>query len=1220
MDRTTTRTVSFSHKYTRALLKVLFLPLLFFLLSSFSAAQSVEPERSRVSPANAFTPTRLALVTGLRSKDALDAMALAEAQLAALENVSLLERGAINRLLEEQSLALDGMSDPAMAIRVGKILTVDLLAVLEGDPKAKKQRAMGLVVFDARTGARLCDETLSAGGEKTAVGMAETVEAAVAKHRTAPGAKKTVSLVTTRNVDLPMEKDSYCEAIGRLLERALVRSPDVTLLERRSLEHIRRERAISPDAPANALLASLERIELEIAREGDAQLKATAILTSPDEKKRRVEATAGTNEAAELVDKLLAGILEKLSATAAKHKPDRGADALRMLTEMSHELKLRHYDRAVMLMEGCMTLATPGPSVKMIVANVYYQRAAHLYDPDNDPRRGRHAGGRCETFRQVEQTEANRKRVLTDAIRSVEFFTEFYEHAKTEGTLKELHHYKIMYNPTFYGYSMANLIHAMRRSSGGWNDENKQLMLVLMSRYEHVMLDVVLPYYAKQWQNPKWPYQYLEPYVIILANCWKYLPDSARWTDVMVEHGHRVAALLDRRGPMLTGCHNLKVTYVYPLSVIIVPQDNFFWRLTPDDDSRLKKLFDEMEQHRLPGMRAFGKLGQLWLGQATGRLSTEEIRKQSREVIEFAKKAVEKPGVKKADLERLACYEVICGVLNSTVMTNDERGRLLDEIWEFMVGRKEVALNILDLLACHYCFNHANYFSSVCFIYRDTWPRYLWVVHSYDRDVVKVVRLTRESLSLLEEGKLRCLDGRNRQTKMKLRQFLAEYAKLDPRFKNQQRLARDPWTDARRLLDTRDHPNLVALSKPAVRGDAVYVAGFFQEERNRVKLFHIPFEGKPTRIVGQVDLDPLPPGVPGIHGRWVIQGPPDRHVFDRCQYPLKLAPSTDDTLYYALPHFGGMLAFPLDGSPPQKIVESNTPGMPTNTIDYAAAVDGKIFALTSFGTTNKRSYVHWHDSGGDGWQVLASSARADARSPLDGPQHFFEGITYDVARRRVLFLANGDKTSGLYQFDVATLGLQRLKPTGRWRPTWYGRLPGERMWFTFAWGPLDVSTANIIQFDLKTNKWSEVVRWTNAPKSSQFIPGVKPSKRVIAHDRDVQAPLTEADGWIWSFHPLARVSFDGATYEQFKERLSPKPLFQDQLTPDVNTLEYLPERRGLLYGNHRSLWYFQLSQKPNPPPTRKKSSPTQEKSKAKGAKKERAGGKDNAASRKKAGR
>ena len=208
-------------------------------------AGRVTAEEAPAAKAQPAARVRLALISGVPQKTALDAVALAEVQLSALPSLSLLERSAIDKLLEEHQLVFQGMADTALAVKAGKVLTVDLLAVLEGDPKAKGDPSLGLIVFDARTGTRLCDETLgTATGEKLASAMVAAVDAAAAKYRKRASGLKTVSIVGVRNVDMPIGHDALCQAVARVLERNLVNSANVTVLEREHLEEVRRERAV----------------------------------------------------------------------------------------------------------------------------------------------------------------------------------------------------------------------------------------------------------------------------------------------------------------------------------------------------------------------------------------------------------------------------------------------------------------------------------------------------------------------------------------------------------------------------------------------------------------------------------------------------------------------------------------------------------------------------------------------------------------------------------------------------------------------------------------------------------------------------------------------------------------------------------------------------------------------------------------------------------------
>ena len=56
-------------------------------------------------------PVRLALISGVRHQTALDAVALAEVQLSARPALMLLERSAIDKVLQEHHLVFQGLAD-----------------------------------------------------------------------------------------------------------------------------------------------------------------------------------------------------------------------------------------------------------------------------------------------------------------------------------------------------------------------------------------------------------------------------------------------------------------------------------------------------------------------------------------------------------------------------------------------------------------------------------------------------------------------------------------------------------------------------------------------------------------------------------------------------------------------------------------------------------------------------------------------------------------------------------------------------------------------------------------------------------------------------------------------------------------------------------------------------------------------------------------------------
>src|SRR5437899_1487359 len=70
---------------------------------------------------------------------------LAEVQLSADGQLQLLERPNVERLLAEQHLSLAGLLDASQAVKVGHVLSADMLAIVESAPKSQ---GAGFVIFD----------------------------------------------------------------------------------------------------------------------------------------------------------------------------------------------------------------------------------------------------------------------------------------------------------------------------------------------------------------------------------------------------------------------------------------------------------------------------------------------------------------------------------------------------------------------------------------------------------------------------------------------------------------------------------------------------------------------------------------------------------------------------------------------------------------------------------------------------------------------------------------------------------------------------------------------------------------------------------------------------------------------------------------------------------------------------------------------------------------
>ena len=1124
--------------------------------------------------------TRLALISGVRHKAALDAVALAEVQLSALPALKLLERSTIDKVLKEHQLVFQGMADTALAIKTGKILTVDLLAVLEGDPKAKDDAAMGLVVFDARTGARLCDETLgTASGEEPAAAIVAAVEAAAAKYRARANGLKTVSIVGVRNVDMPIGRDTLCEAVARVLDRDLVASANVTVLEREHLEEVRRERAITPNAPADALLASLVTIQLEFERGGETNFKATALLVDPTGQKRRVTATINYDWSAGSVNSLLSGILAELHAVpsapslarhgawplsgvladlhAARHtrKPDRKADAMRLIEESSFDRDAGRKQRAVACVEAALALAPDNPTVMLEAAGCLLDLrpcCPVLGTPSPDG---------------IDEATAYFLHELDLAVRWHEYqgshggFKVSVQDMSRGGRIEER-----------LGNNLLNL-----------NQRRRELHLpaspsheVAVRRYRHLMLGIVARQSFPRWSEGKFDAQYVQAYGLALQAAPLCFSNSKEWTDFAIDRARRVMQLVQRRGTLTGELARCAYSYVLLLSLITDSDNDFYrptWQLSDEDLGRLGDLFEAMTQHASPSIQIFGRSSLLWLDMRRQRLDAEGMSRRAGAILDFARQKIQDSALPGGDRERAACYEAALNVVDISPQ-REVRSKVLDELLQLMLDRRELCSEVVRMAAeADYASPYGHYNCGFMTLAREVREARDPAGH-----LPKVFELLRHLSALAGSPRVRIIEGPKDIIVEVLHEKLTRLAREQAKLAGSHQMQR---VDVRQLLSIglrcdQPHPNGDALSRPVLFRDEIYVLQAVRSGAGdapaHLDLLKIGMEGQSVRRISTLVLPPRP-----VDPNWLEAF---ATVWGRGRFPLRCPQICDDCLYCAMTDCGGIAVFPLDGGAPRVIARGTRDGQPLDIYDEIAVLGKRIFALT----VGVPTYVHWYDPDHGGWQVIASSRRLEKKTPLDFPVNWAFGTTYDRYHDRVLFYVKDDLrprgggAAGVYQFGLEDHKISLLKACAPHRSVqWVGLVDPQRLWFG--------TSSTIDQYDMKADRWTEV--FSLAVKQRPFA-GITPPLRICPGEPEIGPPYVTADGWLWSFSPLARIAPDGAPYE----RLAAVDTGKLQDTTDAaiafsNTLQYHAGQRALLLGQHNSISYLQLPKEPDPPPSRR---------------------------------
>jgi hypothetical protein len=296
--------------------------------------------------------TRVALLGDGKQADQI--VALAQAQLSGAGNVEVLDRETIQPILQEQKIALAGLT-AEQAIATGKVLKADLLVVIEPAPTAEMPG--GVIVFDGETGLRLIDQSLPPGTEASATAVAQSVTLALAKQAIRQTGLIPICLLNVSNADLPRAMDPVCDGIGVLFERTLIDSPSIGVLERRRLDTVNTERSLPTTQADNSLLPAMVLIELQISRGDNGHLKAAAFLSdSRGAPMGRPVVKVEAPGPAALASALAQSVSAELKASPATANGDAVQEARRFAAGAAAMRALNDYSIALRDAEAAMAL------------------------------------------------------------------------------------------------------------------------------------------------------------------------------------------------------------------------------------------------------------------------------------------------------------------------------------------------------------------------------------------------------------------------------------------------------------------------------------------------------------------------------------------------------------------------------------------------------------------------------------------------------------------------------------------------------------------------------------------------------------------------------------------------------------------------------------------------------------------------------------------------
>lgn len=1036
-------------------------------------------------------------------------VAAAEAELGQRSDIQLLERQEIGRLLDEQKLSLSGLVDAESAIKVGRTLSSQVLVSVE---QPEKSPVISLVVFDASTGVRLWDQAVTSDQDNEAAGTIVRGVAAALLKRQHADRLRTLCLMAVRNADLPRGMDGFCDAVGRLLERNLVRSPSVSLLERSRLEQVTRERVLADDPARKQLLASLTVVNLDIERDGEG-LRATALLTDSAGKSLGKEtATAREGDAAGLAAALAAALSRDEKLRPAAGQMDLRTEAARFAAEA--EFRISHTDplRAIPAVEAAHALDPGNLAYHALRAQALIQ-SARMIDYGHPP--GSFIG--ATPLPPPEDAAALAARGADSLADSRRLFDQ--SDPASQGIARpilneaadELCNYLVWaslvrinraYVPTVQSAEYSAARAGLRRYL---LDDDARLLLAI---HDQKSFD-----------------EYSRHLVSLLGDAeWVYAGSAEEWAEEMRAVGARWLELHEKyrsdcSASVTAALEAMTVGWGFerhPYVHIYLGKPGLLrWGLSPAAATRLDSLREKINQSREPVMQRFNDIFALTISVARVQDKPDLMEEQVGAYLEQAKRQLAAPQLKdKPDMRALLYHLMIQADMLLDKTSWD--GHFSRELFDFMLARHEVYFPVVQgRTGRHY-----------------TYP----ISAAYKAEAIAA---NQRIIAVLDLPDVQVFPPQDKQsvrsgclgTIQLFTQPLDEYLHVS---------ATRPWTEQRQLLDVFDaKDSLQWVLAPIVRQKVAYAVGVErhgEQGPGSLELLTIPLDGSPIHTGARLPVE-------------LNMSKSDAFLRDSARTTLVSASCVDGGSYFAAVERQGIYIFPLDRGNARRLEEKD--GLPSLAARSLTSLDGKLYA--GLGLDMKDGYLVSYDMGSRRIDVIAASQRKDKRSPFDDGAPFeMHQLVADPPRHRLLVMVY------LNEAEPKLSGLWEYKPAGdQWRqlvPMRPPKPPQTSFKYIFSSNPIEfvgpitgsrfpvATMEGIFLFDVETDRAERLYERTRRNfeppfpiEMTRYAPETDAGEHALTNRRGFNFLCVLDGDWLWdgAAGPWGRANLMTGERQQF---------------------------------------------------------------------------------------